>query len=284
VETRGRWWLIGGAVLFTLLVVAPVTLTVGSAGFMYWRSARDLPQPADTVQLNAVGATQLYDRTGETLLFAVQDPLGDERTWITLESLPPYLIDATLIMEDSSFLETPKAGLLQTLTRLWENAVYGPLSADPSLTARLVRNAIAPPGEFTSAWDREREIALVAEINRRYTPNEILEWHLNTNYYGNEAYGIQAAARVYLGKNAQDLTLDEAALLAAIPPAPQYNPLDNDVAAFGRQDDVLRAMQQAGKITTLDYDLAVSTLTPIQIIGGQTPEIAPDFALDRTHV
>lgn len=279
IQTRNRWWFVIGLALFSLLVIAPVSIVAGGGGVMYWRATRDLPQPLDTIAINAsTGATQLFDRSGETLLFAVQDPLGDQRAWIDLDSLPPYLIDATLVMEDPFFLETAKPGLAQAMTRLWQNAIYGPLAADPSLTGRLVRNALAQPGEFPSAWDREREIALVAEVNRRYSPQEILEWHLNTNYYGNEAYGIEAAARVYLGKSASDLTLDEAALLAAIPSAPQYNPFDNEIAARGRQDDALRALQQSNKITLLDYDLAVSTLTPIQTTGGQTPEIAPDFA------
>lgn len=279
-QTRARWSFAVGLLLFLLLVVAPVSVAAGGAGLMYWRSVQGLPPQMNALQSDsAVGATRLYDRSGQTLLFAVQDPLGDDRQWITLDSLPPYLIQATLLMEDPFFFDAPKPGLLQTFSRLWQNAVYGPLPPDPTLTARLVRNAIAPPGEQASVWDREREIALTAEINRRYTPEQILEWHLNTSYYGNEAYGIEAAARVYLGKSAADLTLDEAALLAAIPPAPQYNPFDNEPAARGRQDDVLRALQQAEAITRLDYDLAVTTLTPIQAGGGQRPEVAPDFAL-----
>ncbi|MBK8138218.1 MAG: transglycosylase domain-containing protein [Chloroflexi bacterium] len=93
--------------------------------------------------------------------------------------------------------------LTGTLVRLWRNIMDGPIEADSSLTARLVRNVIAPQPEQATADDRGREIALVAEINRRYSPAEVLEWHLNTNYYGSEAYGIEAAAQVYLGKSAR---------------------------------------------------------------------------------
>ena len=114
-----------------------------------------------------------------------------------------------------------------------------------------MRNVIAPLADLQGSVNdaRAREIALVAEINRRYTPRQILEWHLNTNYYGNEAYGIEAAAQIYLNKRAVDLTLDEAALLAAIPTAPQYNPFANETAARGRQPDLLRAMLNSGMIT-----------------------------------
>jgi len=267
-------------VLFAVLVIIPAGVAASGASVMYWRSANGLPQPLDTIYLDPIiGPTQFYDRSGQTLLFSVQDPLGDEREWITLETLPSYVMQATLSTEDPYFLTTPRPSFFESLTRLWYNAISGPLPPDPSLTGRLVRNVIAPPGEIASVWDREREIALVAEINRRYTPQQILEWHLNTNYYGNEAYGIEAAAQVYLGKSAVNLTLDEAALLAAIPPAPQYNPIDNETAARGRQDDVLRALLQAGEISTQDYDLAVTTLTPIQRGAGQSPEIAPDFSI-----
>jgi membrane peptidoglycan carboxypeptidase len=267
-------------VLFVVLVVIPLGGAVSGASVMYWRSSNGLPQPLDTIYLDPItGPTQFFDRSGQTLLFSVQDPLGDERAWITLDALPDYVMQATLSAEDPYFLTRPHPGLFESLSRLWYNAISGPLPPDPTLTGRLVRNVIAPPGDVVSVWDREREIALVAEINRRYTPQQILEWHLNTDYYGNEAYGIEAAARVYLGKSAVDLTLDEAALLAAIPPAPQYNPIDNETAARGRQDDILRALLQMGEITPQDYDVAVTTLTPIQADAGQSPETAPEFSI-----
>lgn len=280
VQARTRLW-VGVVLALTLIfVVLPGIALAGGAVVLYAQAVRDLPEPLDTIYLDPiVGPTQLYDRTGQALLFSVQDPLGDERAWVSLESLPPHVTEATLLMEDPDFLTRPRAGVMSALVKLWQNALNGPLPMEPTLTGRLVRGAILSSGEFASAADREREIALVAEINRRYAPEAILEWHLNTNFYGNEAYGIEAAAQVYLGKSAAGLTLDEAALLAAIPLAPQYNPLDNEVAARGRQDDVLRALLQAEKITSEQYDFAVTTQTPVLQAGGQLPEIAPNFAL-----
>ncbi len=279
-DQRRRLW--GGIVLGLALVlfVLPTGVMAAGAAVMYGQAVQHLPEPQATIYVDpAVGATELYDRSGGTRLFTVADPLGDTRTWITLDMLPDYVIHATLAAEDPRFFSASSPSLLQTAGRLWANALYGPLPPDPSLTARLVRNIIAPPGAAAAAADREREIALVAEINRRYSREQILEWYLNTAYYGSEAYGIEAAARVYLGKRAADLTLDEAALLAAIPPAPQYNPFDNETAARGRQDDLLRALAQAGVITPLEFDIAATTFTRIQADAGQTPELAPDFAL-----
>ncbi len=277
---RLNLWLIALISAFLILIILPTAITAGGAAGMYWRNTNILPQPQDTIYLDPItGPTELYDRDAETLLYVVQDPLGDEREWITLDSLPPYLIDATLLMEDDDFLTANPPGMFQTFVKLWNNVLTGPLLPDASITGRLVRNVLAPPAEIPTVNDREREISLVTAVNQRYSPREILEWHLNTNYYGNEVYGIEAAAQVYLGKLARDLSLDEAALLAAIPPAPQYNPLDNEVAARGRQDDALRLLLQTGAITASEYDLGVSTLTPIQITGGQLPQVAPDFAV-----
>lgn len=280
VQTRLRTWLIIFTVCFLLFIALPVTGLLGGAAVVYAQSIGGLPEPEDTIYLDPiVGPTSLYARDGQTLLFSVQDPLGDERAWVSLDSLPAYIAQATLFMEDPDFLSAARFDPVLTLVNLWNNILAGPTPADPSITGRLVRNVIAPPGEFPSAEDRLRETALVAEINRRHSAREILEWHLNTNYYGSEAYGIDAAAQVYLGKPASDLTLDEAVLLAAIPPAPQYNPFDDLTAAQGRQRDLLRSLLAAEIITQEQYAQTSNVVTPIQFGTGQLPEVAPEFSL-----
>jgi membrane peptidoglycan carboxypeptidase len=273
VQSKNQRWL---AILFTaitVIILVPGGVALGGAVVLYWGAVGTLPTPTDTIYLDPIiGPTQLYDRSGQTLIFSVQDPLGDQRAWVSLDTLPAYVAQATLMMEDPNFLTTTRFDGFQTFSKLWRTVLGGPFPADPSLTGRLVRNTLMPDE------DPIREIALVAEINRRYTPEQILEWHLNTNYYGHEAYGIEAAAQVYLGKHAAELTLDEAALLAAIPPAPQYNPLDNATAARGRQTDVLRALQVAGHINSEAFNQAAATQTPIQSVSAQF-SLAPDFAL-----
>lgn len=280
-DANRRVW--GWAALALLFVggVLPVLVAVSGAALMYWRVVQDLPSPQASLESGPIeGATQLYDRSGQVLLTALQDPAEADRQWLALSDVPDYLVQATLLMEDPNFLTATPSPFTQTGLRLWQNVFSGPLPADTTLTGRLVRNVITGTshGQSATAITREREIAFVAEINRVYSPEEILTWHLNTNYYGNDAYGIEAAAQTYLGKPARDLTLDEAALLAAIPPAPQYNPIDNETAARGRQDDVLRLLLQNGHINTTEYDLGVTTLTPILNTGNLSPEAAPEFA------
>lgn len=278
-QRMGRAWLILALALLLLGVVLPFGAVMGGGAWMYGRAAAALPDPGAARVLDPmVGPTRLYARDGVTLLFAVEDPLGDARDWTTLDTLPAYLIDATLRMEDPQFMDGAAVGAAQTLVDLWRNLILGPVAPGSSLTARLVRGFIAPPADPPSAADREREIALTAAIERQYTRTQILEWHLNTNYYGNDAYGIEAAARVYLGKAAAELTLAEAALLAAIPPAPQYNPFDDPVAALGRRDNLLRDLLRAGLIDAVAYDLAVTAPPIIQSGGGAGPELAAEFA------
>jgi membrane peptidoglycan carboxypeptidase len=267
-------------VILFILIGVPLIGFFGMAGVVYAQAAGGLPSPMDTIDFSAIeGVTRLFANDGQTLLFAVQDPLGNERSYIRLDELPPYVAQATLLVEDEDFLTAPTENLSGTLVRLWRNFLSGPIEADTSLTGRLVRNAILSQPEFITADDRSQEIALVSEINRQYTPQQILEWHLNTNDYGNEAFGIEAAAQVYLGKSARALTLDEAALLASIPTAPEYNPVDNEIAARSRQSDTLRRLLLAGLITQQQHDEASRVITTLLPNAGQTPEVAPEFAI-----
>lgn len=278
--TRTRIWSAIWLTAGLVLIIVPLAVLIGGAAMVYTESVDNLPTPVETTFLDSAGITRLVDASGSATLFRVSDPLGDNREWTRITTLPQYVADATLAVEDTDFLDFPSQfDMTGTLVRLWRNIMEGPIEADATLTARLVRNVIAPLPEVVRAEDRSREIALVAEINRLYSPTEVLEWHLNTNYYGNEAYGIEAAAQVYLGKSARDLTLDEAALLASIPTSPQFNPFDDVVAARGRQADTLRRMLTDGKITQADFDAASLVVTEIRRGSRSSPEIAPEYSV-----
>lgn len=271
------------ATISTAVVVLGVLPAIvgGVTGWIYYQSlVAMLPAPQDTLALDPqMGTTRFYDRTGEVLIWELADPLGDEREWLSLAQIPPVVQAATLLQEDPNFLETSRFSWFELAQKLIYNSVFSPIGADPSLTGRLVRNAIAPQPATITAQYRAQETALVAEINRLYTPEQILEWHLNTNYYGNNAYGIAAAALVYFNKRVANLTTDEIAMLVAIPLAPQYNPIENEEAARGRQVNVLRDLQRAGILTQDDFSTYSTVVTPLQPSIGQSPLIAPDFAL-----
>lgn len=266
-------------VALLVLVVLPGGAAFGGAAVIYWQAVQNLPAPGETTATGAA-PTEFYDATGATLVYALQNPLGDGSSWVALDSLPPDVVSATLAAEDPAFLTRAGFNPLQTLVDLWRNSLIGTLSPDPTITGRLVRSVIAPLADIRGSVNdaRAREIALISEINRRYTSRQILEWHLNTNYYGNEAYGIEAAARIYLNKPVAELTLDEAALLAAIPTAPQYNPFTDETAARGRQTDLLREMRNLNLIAQDAYDTAREVDTPISR-GNYLPPTAPEFTV-----
>lgn len=278
---RTRAWnglLFGGLIA---LVIVPILVIFGVAGFLYVQAVNAMPTASETVYLDpSIGTTRLFDRNNQTLLFEVSDPLGEERAWVKLETLPIYALEATLTMEDSDFLEVTRFDLANTLAQLWQYVIGGRVPRDNSIAGRLARNALLPIAKARSGLDETLlEIVLTAELTRRYTPRAILEWHLNTNPYGNDAYGIEAGAQVYLGKSAKDLTLDEVALLAPIPLEAQYNPFDNENATRGRQADLLRLMLSTNMITQEEYDAVVSRFTPLRQDLLQLPRLAPEFSL-----
>jgi membrane peptidoglycan carboxypeptidase len=279
-DTRSRLWGIGIALALSLLVLLPVGGVMGLSLVLYGQAAAYMVTPQKTIYTDPiVGTTELYDRSGQTLLFGVSDPLGNDRQILSLADLPPTIVQATLRMEDSQFLQTSHFRLAETINALWNYMLGGITPRDASLTARLVRSTLLPHTRGSGLDDTLLQLVLTAEVNRRYTPEEVLEWYLNTAYYGRDAYGIEAAAQIYLNKSARDLTWDEAALLAAVPSAPQFNPFTDETAARGRQADLLRVLLNTGAMTQLEYDTAIASVTPLRHDFAQTPRIAPDFSL-----
>jgi len=264
-----------------LFLFVPATIGVGGVLIVYGRAANRIPAtPQDSLQRTASQSpTQIYAADGQTLLFSIESSLDDAPQWVTLDALPEYVVDATILWEDPDFMERSRGSLLTFADKFATNYIDGSVDDDTTITGRLARNVILPQREFMTTDDRAEEIATVTELNRRFSREEILEWHLNTNYYGSEAYGIDAAARIYLGKSATDLTLDEAALLIAIPTAPRFNPVDDETAARGRQSDMLRRMLAADIITQSEFEAAINVTTVIRPDAGQLPLLAPDFAL-----
>lgn len=280
-QTRTRFWslLIGSSL--GLAVLIPLGIILGLAGVVYGRAVSAMPSPADTIYLDPiVGPTNIYDRTGEILLYSVSDPLGNDREWLELETLPPYVVEATLHMEDPDFYESAGFDFGQVLLEMWRYIIGLETTPENSLAARLAQTALIEAAQDTSNMDSEAlRIALTAEVQRLQTPQEILTWYLNTAYYGSDAYGIEAAAQVYFDKSAADLSLDEAAMLAAIPPAPQFNPFDDLQAAQGRQLDLLRTLLTQDVITREQFSEASSRVSPVRSDLAQAPRLAPYFSL-----
>ncbi|MCA9914261.1 MAG: penicillin-binding protein, partial [Anaerolineae bacterium] len=279
-RTRSRIWLGLVIGLLALAILVPTGIILGLAGWLYFQAAAQMPTPAETIYLDPIiGPTNFYDRTGSELLYAVVDPLGDERQWIELDDLPPYVVSATLRQEDPDYLQVGGFRFGQTLTQLWRYILGANNRRDTSIAGRLAANALLPPARSSGLDDPMLDIALTAEVQRIYSPEQVLAWYLNTAFYGKDAYGIDAAAQVYFGKHAGELALDEAAMLAAIPLAPQFNPFDDETASRQRQLDLLRLMLSSGDISQDQFDSVAGIITPLTPDLTAAPRIAAEFSL-----
>lgn len=235
------------AALFLLLVGG----ILGSTFFLYqyYSIARTLPDVRELRQRSSqFETTRILDRNGN-VLYEILDPTAGRRTYVPLSKISPLLIAATIATEDRNFYSHPGYDLFAILRALWQNYTQGEIvSGASTIPQQLARALLLSPEERAqrSYLRKAREIILAAEITRRYSKDEILELYLNEIYYGNLAYGIEAAAETYFGTSADRLTLAQAAFLAGLPQSPAvYDVYTNPEAAFRRQQEVLLLMVRA---------------------------------------
>ncbi|MCS6772598.1 MAG: transglycosylase domain-containing protein [Anaerolineae bacterium] len=238
------------AALFVVgMTVLSIAIPIGAAvaaSAVYTSLTRDLPNPDEIVKVREdFETTKIYDRRG-TLLYEIIDPTGGDRQWVKLDDISPYLICATVAIEDKTFWENQGFDVRGIARAFVANLRGGAVQGGSGITQQLVKQVILPPeeraGPKRTTAVKIKEVLLAAEVTRRYSKRDILEWYLNTNFYGNLAYGIEAAARVYFGKSARDLNLAEAAMLAHIPQSPRLNPFNSPNEAKFRQSLVLDLM------------------------------------------
>lgn len=231
--------------LFALLVM------LGSAGgsFYYWILA-DLPPISAATQRLIRPTTQLLDRQGR-VLYEVLDPNAGKQINLDLADMPRTCINATLATEDSRFYHHPGFDPIAIARAAWQNfrANGDVVSGASTLTQQLARNLLLPTDErYEQSLRRKlREAWLAWRLEQTYSKDEVLALYLNQMYYGNFAFGIEAAAQIFFAKPAPQLSRAECALLAGLVQYPVgYNPLLDPEAAKARQLTVLRLMEQAG--------------------------------------
>jgi membrane peptidoglycan carboxypeptidase len=272
----GRWTLRlgGGCLLLNLLLVGSLLFGVAAAvAGVYAYFAQDLPDPGAIQTEQATFETvKIYDRTGQHLLYESIDPrpFRGDRTYLPIGQIPAMARDATVALEDRSFYTNIGVNFEGIARALISNLRGQNVQGASSITQQLVKNVLIDPKErYQVSYARKIKEAIMAiEITRKYPgragKDQILEWYLNYNFYGNAAYGVEAAARVYYDKpvadpsasSGQALTLDEIATLQAIPQYPGLNPIQAPADAYRRQRKVLTAMQEAGYLTQEQVDAA----------------------------
>ncbi len=266
-----------GSVLAILGAVAFSALTVMN---VYADYAKNLPQPEKISQQASTQfkTTKIYDRTGKVVLYELFDPTGGNRTNVSLDKISPFLINATIALEDKTFWTNEGVDYMGMVRAVYNMTRGQALQGASTLTQQLVKKVLIPERETRSRTNVElkiQETIMAREISLKYSKQQILEWYLNTIYYGNFAYGIEAASEAYFGKHAKDLTLNEAATLSAIPQYPALNPLDNPEIARERRDIALDRMVAEGYIT--EKQATEAKAQEIQVFQKKFDIKAPHF-------
>ena len=237
--------------------------------FAYFR--KDLPNITDISGSNIGGSITYYDRTGKTVLW--QDYDAVKRIPVQSDQISTYMKEATVAVEDKDFYKHGGFDVRGIMRAGFNDLKGGSTQGGSTITQQLVK--------LTQDWTKDRtitrkvkEVILSVELERTYTKDEILTGYLNTAPYGNIENGVQAAAQDYFHKNAKDITLPEAAFLAAIPKSPSYyspyvQEYFNKPALVGRTEFILDKMVETGKITKKQADEAkkvdvVATVQPQQ--------------------
>ncbi len=248
----------GGIMALKLLGIAFIAGFVMLAGlFAYFR--KDLPNLRDISGNNIGGSIRYYDRTGQTLLFEDYDAV--KRIPVGEAGINQYMKDATVAIEDKDFYK--HGGFdVRGIMRAGINNVFG-LSGGQQGGSTITQQLVKLSQDWTKdqTYTRKvKELILSVELEREYSKQQILAGYLDTAPYGGIEYGVEAAARDYFDKSAKDLTLDEAAMFAAIPKSPTYySPYSNDFdreAFIGRQHYILDQMVAQGMISSEDRDAA----------------------------
>lgn len=217
----------------------------------------------------------IYGRDGA----AVCDLHGTEdRLDISIKELPDYVINAFLASEDARFFEHSGVDVVRIFGALLKDIEHNYFKEGAStITQQLVKQMFLKSDQTISR--KIQEALMAVKMENTYSKDQIMEMYLNLVYFGNGAYGIQAAARAYFGVDAKDLTLPQAATLAGVLKSPtHYAPhLDHEKSLY-RRDTVLNNMYTYGFLTRDELDQAKAT--PLEIVANKTGQYPYGFYLD----
>ncbi|ACZ32356.1 glycosyl transferase family 51 [Xylanimonas cellulosilytica DSM 15894] len=228
-----------------------------------------IPEGLDSIN-NQV--TTIYYSDGVTELTTIQN---ETRIKVGLANLPPYVADAVIASEDSTFRTNSGVDPRGLARALWTNLTTGARQGGSTLTQQYVERTLTD--SETSYLGKVREMIIAVKVTRSVPKDEILQSYLNTIYWGRNVNGIGAAAQAYFAKPAEELTLSEAALLAGIIPSPnRWDPGVNVDQAERRWNRVLNRMLDQGLISAAERAEAVfpehfmPRPEPSNSLGGQT--------------
>jgi membrane peptidoglycan carboxypeptidase len=191
---------------------------------------------------------RILDSRGD-LIVELNSQEGGARTEVELADIAPEMLFAVIASENERFYDDPGWDLVAIVRAFFQNLSAGEVESGAStITQQIARNLVLQNAEVT-AERKIQELVVAAELAKRYDKNFILELYLNEIFFGNQSYGVEAAAEYYFGHTAADLNIAESALLAGLIQSPAaYDPVINRDASFGRMDFVINRMVEVGCI------------------------------------
>lgn len=232
----------GSRILLIIAVVITVMIVGVGCGFL----TATLNTKQDLEDVRPAASSQIYDINGNELANVHAE---QNRVPVKISQVPEHLKDAFIAVEDVRFYEHSGVDPKGIMRAVFANITNkGVAEGGSTITQQLAKNAYLTQDR---TYKRKiQEVFLALQLERKYTKDEILELYLNQIYFGQGAYGVQAAAKTYFGKDVKDLDLNECAMLAGIPKSPNYfSPLNNLQAAQERKAVVLDQMAKYGYIS-----------------------------------
>jgi len=258
--------------LFKFVIICIVLGTIFIIIAFAWFS-RELPKSNDLLTKEPTQSTKIYDRTGEILLNDINADF--KRTKIKLDDLPDYVKWTTLVAEDRDFYSHHGIDLKGIIRSVFSNLFKGTRVGGSSISQQFIKNALLSPEK--TYIRKLKELILTWQLERKFTKDEIFEMYLNEIPYGGTSYGIEAASNKYFEKSAKDLSLAEAAVLAALPQAPSYySPYgSNKDGLMWRKDWILDSLVEEGYIPEAKAEAA--KLQELEFTSVSSSILAPHF-------
>lgn len=266
-----------GMTMGSLAFLIAALLAIAGLLIAYATVASALPPPEELEgRTSTFQSIRIFDREGN-LLNEAFDVNAGKRTYVKLNTISPYLRQATIATEDANFYQHSGIDYFALVRAVYYAVREGDVVSGASTIPQQLVKMLFLSSE-RSITRKIKEAVLSAEISRKFQKDKILEIYLNELNYGNLAYGAEAAAETYFHKDVADLTLAEAALLAGLPQAPAYyDPYANPDRAKGRQGVVLALMVEANYISKDEADRA--WLEPLVYTPVTYDLKAPHFTL-----
>ena len=273
---KKTWWgRTGKDIIIDIFIFIFAVGIVAAAGLLFWVSTLEIPDLSAFEERRVLQSTKIYDRTGEVLLYDLHQDV--KRTVVPFEEISYHIKNATVAIEDDNFYNHYGIEPFSILRAILANFQKGDLlsgQGGSTITQQVIKNSILAKEKTITR--KVKEWILAIKLERILSKDEILSTYLNESPYGGTIYGVEEASQSFFGKKAKDVTLAEAAYLAALPQLPTYySPYGKNKSALDdRKNLVLERMRIKDVITEEEFNTAKAEVVEFQpqaITGIRAP-------------